>query len=66
MAIPSILAPGQIPKTVIHYDICAMAALTGILWMAAIQGKKDKVLIGRWDGTIIFIGFVIYILVSLQ
>lgn len=66
VAIPSILAPGQIPKTVIHYDICAMAALTGILWMAAIQGKKDKVLIGRWDGTIIFIGFVIYILVSLQ
>lgn len=66
VAIPSILAPGQIPKTVIYYDINAMAILTGILWMVAIQNKQTKVIISRRSGAVILLCFLCYIIISLK
>ena len=66
VAIPSILAPGSVPKSIITNDISAMAILTIALWLVAIKRPGKTAEITRIEGFIMFVLFILYLYISVK
>lgn len=62
VAIPSILAPGQVPSTIIQYDLSGMALITLSLWLFSIKKtKRNFAEISRTEGALLLVLFIMYL-----
>lgn len=66
VAIPSILSPGNLPKSVIYQDIGAMTVVTIALWLTSIKSKENISEISRLEGFILFILFLSYLILTVK
>lgn len=65
LAMPGLFAPGKIIVPNLNFDLFAMAFLTLVLWLA-LRTKTATTTISRWDGAIMLLGFVTYMILSFQ
>lgn len=66
VAIPSIITPGEVPKSVIFQDVGAMVIVTIALWLSAITKPGKIAKISRVEGLAMFLLFGLYILLTLK
>ncbi len=66
VAIPALMAPGAIAKSVLTRDMVAMGVMTVLLWCMAYSRARQRALITRTEGVLLFVVFLGYLVITLH
>lgn len=64
LALPALLAPGPVAWDIIGRDVLAMGVMTALLWLTTISVKGRKAMIHRWEGAVLVLVFISYLVWS--
>lgn len=65
LAMPALIDPGQLNRSILHRDFPVMIAVTLLAWLVIVMTKKTGYKITRWAGCVLLLSFVGYYLVLL-